>query len=116
MRAAQAQATGSIASRRLKTSSRSAARELGDDGAAVRAPHRQTLALELHERVADRTAADAERIGELLLAQAVAGREVAAQDRVPQPVDDLVGEQRRERRAEERPLAVGLVRGPERGA
>ncbi len=68
------------------------ARQAGDEGAPVALPDHQALAFELAQRFANRSAADAEGLGERLLAQLLAGRELVAQDGFSQTLQDLVGQ------------------------
>src|SRR5207302_338418 len=63
-------------------------RELGDADAAVGLREDEPLALEEAQRLAERRPADAELLREGDLGRRLAGRDLPAQDRVPQPVVD----------------------------
>ena len=78
-----------------------ALREGRDDGAPMGAKLDQTLRREPVQRLAKRRARRAETLGERLLAQGLARRELAGEDQSPDPPVDAVGEaldlERRER-------------------
>jgi hypothetical protein len=65
-------------------------RELGDARAGVGHGHDQPLLDQLPQRLAQRPAADVEPLRQRGLDQRSAGWNVARQDRVPQPLDDML--------------------------
>jgi hypothetical protein len=65
--------------------------QAGHEGATVRLEADPALAVEGDDRLADRDAADAQLLGDLVLAEAVALAELAVHDQLTDVTGDLVG-------------------------
>jgi hypothetical protein len=88
-------------------------RQLRHHRTPIRPPHRKTLTLQLRQRIANRPPTHPQRIRQLLLPQTITRREIPTQDRITQPINHLLRQQRRQRRTQHRHRTTRRPRHPQ---